>query len=125
MNTVRIIQWITGIAGLLALALGLLYWFAAANGIPVHMILGLVVTLGLLSLGVIALLTRGMRPLGAAAVVYALFVPAFGMTQATILPGELHWLIRLAHLLVGIGALALMGAISARYRQRAAGAATA
>lgn len=125
MNTVRIIQIITGIAGLLALALGLLYWFAAANVIQVHMILGLLVTLGLLSLGVIALLTRGMRPLGAAAVVYALFVPAFGMTQATILPGELHWLIRLAHLLVGIGALALMGAISARYRQRAAGAATA
>jgi hypothetical protein len=125
MNLVKIIQAITGIAGLIALVLGLLYWFAAANVIQVHMVLGLVVTLGLLSLGVIALLTRGMRPLGAVAVVYALIVPAFGMTQATMLPGDLHWLIRLAHMLVGIGALALMGAISARYRQRSSPAATA
>jgi uncharacterized membrane protein YuzA (DUF378 family) len=118
MNVARIMQVIVGIAGVLALLLGLAIWFAQAYAVlPVHMILGLIVTLGLLIISILALLTNGLRVLGAIGVAYAVFVPIFGLTQASLLVGDLHWLIRIAHLLVGIGAMALIGNIGARYRR--------
>ena len=116
MNITRIIQIVAGIAGLLALVLGLSIWFAQTYVVlPVHMILGLIVALGLLIVSILALLTSGLRLLGAIGVIYAVFVPVFGLTQTGILVGDLHWLIRIAHLLVGIGAMALIGNIGARY----------
>jgi hypothetical protein len=36
-----------------------------------------------------------------------LFVPVFGMTQARILPGDLHWIVQAAHLVVGLVAMGL------------------
>jgi len=116
MNITRIIQIITGIAGLLALVLGLAIWFAQANMvIPVHMILGLIVTLGLLIVSIMAVLTSELRLLGIIGIIYAVFVPVFGMAQFNLLVGDLHWLIQIAHMLVGLGAMALAGNIGARY----------
>lgn len=123
MVIVRIIQWIAGLAGLAALALGLLIWFANMDFISIHMLLGLTVALSLLVLGIVAVFTRGIRVLGAVSIVYAIILPIFGLTQATLLIGNLHWLIQVAHLLVGLGAIALMGIIGTRYlRLKTAGA---
>jgi hypothetical protein len=44
-------------------------------------------------------------------------VPAFGLTQSLILVGNLHWPIQTAHLLVGIGTMALVQVIEKRYRR--------
>jgi hypothetical protein len=115
MIAVRLMQWIGGLAGLGALTLGLLFWIAQVNVINVHMLLGLTVALALLILSIVAVFTRGMRLLGAVGIVYALVVPVFGLTQATLLIGSMHWLIQTAHLLVGLGALALLGIIGTRY----------
>src|SRR5215468_7800290 len=115
MIAVRFIRGIAGVAGLGALTLGLLFWVASMNFISIHMLFGLVVALSLLILGIVGVFTRGMRLLGALGIVYALLVPAFGVTQATLLVGNLHWLIQTAHLLVGLGALALIGVLSRRY----------
>jgi len=116
MSVVRIIQVIAGISGLVALVLGLLIWFAQMYVVlPVHMILGLIVTLVLLIFSILALLTSGLRVLGVIGIIYALFVPIFGLTQASLLAGDLHWLVRIAHLLVGVGAMGLIGNIGARY----------
>src|SRR5436190_6950373 len=79
------------------------------------MLFGLIVTLTLLVMSIIAVSTRGMRAGGIAGIIYALIVPVFGVTQFDILTGNLHWLIQIAHMLVGIGAVALAGAISTRY----------
>ena len=115
MIAVRIIRVIAGIAGLGALTLGLLFWIVNMNFIGLHMLFGLIVALSLLILGIVGVFTGGMRLLGAIGIVYALFVPVFGVTQATLLVGSLHWLIQTAHLLVGLGALALIGVLSLRY----------
>ena len=115
MIAVRLMQWIGGLAGLGALALVLLFWIAQVNAINIHMLLGLIVALALLILGIVAVFTKGMRLLGAVGIVYALIVPVFGLTQATLLIGSMHWLIQTAHLLVGLGALALLGIIGTRY----------
>src|SRR5215472_13429654 len=115
MIAVRLIRGIAGVAGLGALTLGLLFFVASMNFISIHMLLGLIVALSLLILGIVGVSTSGMRLLGAIGIVYALLVPTFGVTQATLLVGSLHWLIQAAHLLVGLGALALAGILGTRY----------
>ncbi len=115
MIAVRIMQVIAGIAGLVALALGLTSWIAQLDFISFHMLSGLIVTLTLLVMSILALSTRGMRIWGMVGIVYALIVPIFGMTQSGILVGDLHWLIQAAHMLVGIGAVALTSSMGARY----------
>ena len=114
---VGIIRWIGGIAGLGALTLGLLFWIANIDFIGIHMLLGITVALSLLLLGLVALGAKGVRRLGAIGVIYALIVPVFGLTQDRILDNSAHWIIQTAHLLVGIGALALIGTISTRYQR--------
>jgi hypothetical protein len=115
MIIVRIIRGIAGVAGLGALTLGLLDWIANVSFISIHIVFGLTVALSLLILGIVGVFTKGMRLLGAVGIVYALILPVFGLTQTTLLVDSLHWLIQAAHLLVGLGALALAGSMSTRY----------
>lgn len=115
MITARIIQIVSGVAGLGALLLGLLIWITDANVVSIHMLFGLTVTLALLVMSIIGVSTRGMRVWGILGIVYALIVPVFGLTQFNILTGDLHWLIQSAHMLVGIGAMVLTGVMGARY----------
>ena len=114
---VGIVRWIGQIAGLGALTLGLLFWIANIDLIGIHMLLGITVALSLLLLGLVALSQKGLRPLGVVDVIYAFLVPVFGLTQERILVGGTHWVIQAAHLLVGLGALALIGNSSSRYQR--------
>ena len=115
MTVVRVIQWIAGIAGLVALVLGLLFWIAQIDLINIHMLFGLTVALALLVLSIVMVATSGMRVLGAIGIVYAFILTVFGYTQSGILTGSTHWLIQVLHLLVGLGALALTGIMATRY----------
>ncbi len=117
MRAVRIISWIARVALMATLVLGLLFWITQIDIISIHMLLGLTGILSLLVLGTVAVFTRRIRLLGAGSMVYALMVPVFGLTQSMILVGNLHWLIQTAHLLVGLGAMALVQVISTRYRR--------
>jgi len=98
------------------LVLGLLFWITDMSLISLHMLFGLIGVLSLLVLGMVAVFTRGLRLLGVGSMVYALIVLASGPTQDMILVGNLHWLIQAAHLLIGIGAMALALVIDKRYR---------
>jgi hypothetical protein len=125
--TTRILQIVVGIAGLCALVLGLLIWIANLDLISFHMLFGILVTLGLLIMGILALTARGLRVLGIVGIIYAIIVPIFGLSQFNILVGNLHWIIQALHMLVGIGAMALAGILGARYmtlRRRVAKPAT-
>lgn len=119
----RILQIVVGIAGLCALVLGLFIWIAHSNLTDLHMLFGLLVTLGLLVMSIIALTARGLRIWGLAGIVYAIIVPIFGVSQSNMLVGNVHWLIQTLHMLVGIGALALTGRLGARYMTLKRGAA--
>ena len=113
--TTRILQIIVGIAGLCALVPGLLIWIANIDLTDIHMLFGLLVTLGLLVMSIIALTARGLRIWGIVGIVYAIILPVFGESQSTMLVGNLHWLIQTLHTLVGIGAIGLTGFLGARY----------
>jgi hypothetical protein len=103
------------IAGIGAVTLGLLHWFFHISFLELHIFFGVMVTLALLASGIVALFTKGLRALGALATVCAVIVPVFGMTQMQILVGDFHWLIRVAHLLVGAGAINLNERICGQY----------
>jgi len=111
--TARILQIIVGLAGLCALVLGLLSWIANIDLTDIHMLFGLLVTLGLLVMSIVALTARGLRIWGVVGIVYAIIVPIFGVLQVNMLVGHLHWLIQTLHTLVGIGAIVLTGFLGA------------
>ena len=115
MTTVRVFVWIARVAGLGALVLGLLFWVAQIDLISFHMLFGLSLAISLLVLSIVMLFSRGMRVLGIVGIIYTFVLPLFGVTQATLLVGNLHWIIQTAHLLVGLGALALVQGIYTRY----------
>lgn len=114
---VNILKWTGPLAGIGAMLLGLLHWFLHISYLEFHMLFGVVVTLALLLSGIVGLFTRNLRSLGAIAVCFALIVPLFGVTQMQILVGNFHWLIRVAHLLVGIAAINLTERICEQYLQ--------
>jgi hypothetical protein len=114
---IRILKWTGPLAGIGAVTLGLLHWFFHISFIEIHMLFGVVVTLALLITGSVAVFTKGLRVLGAIAIVFALIVPVFGITQTRILVGDFHWLIRVAHLLVGAAAVSLTERICEQYIQ--------
>jgi hypothetical protein len=117
MRAVHIISWIARVALMATLVLGLLFWITDMSLISLHMLFGLIGVLSLLVLGMVAVFTRGLRLLGVGSMVYALIVLASGPTQDMILVGNMHWLIQTAHLLVGIGAMAVALVIDKRYRR--------
>ncbi len=119
--TARILQIIVGLAGLCALVLGLVIWIANIDLTDIHMLFGLLVTLGLLVMSIIALTARGLRIWGLVGIVYAVILLIFGKSQSNILAGHLHWLIQALHTLIGIGAIVLTGFLGARYRMRKRG----
>jgi hypothetical protein len=101
-------RWLLRLAALTQIALGILFWTGhAATLVPVHMAVG---TLFVFALWFAALLAaRGGRGWRAAAtlIVAGLLVSWLGMAQRTLLTGPPHWIVRVAHLLVGVLALAL------------------
>ncbi len=121
--TARIVQIIVGLAGLCALVLGLLIWIANIDLTDIHILFGLLVTLGLLAMSIIALVARGLRIWGMVGISYAIILLIFGVAHSNLPVGNLHWLIQTLHTLVGIGALVLTGLIGARYRTLKRGAA--
>jgi uncharacterized membrane protein len=114
--TARILQIVVGIAGLCALVLGLFIWITNIDLSDIHMFFGLLVTLGLLVMSIIALTSRELRIWGVVGIVYAIIVLIFGVSQSNMLVGNLHWLIQTLHLLVSLGAIVLTGYLSARSR---------
>jgi deazaflavin-dependent oxidoreductase (nitroreductase family) len=115
------LRWVVRLAGLLQLVVGLAFWSGAVVQIvPLHILGGYLFTLAFLAIVVLAAFARvGLGPV-LLGLVWVIVVPVIGVTQAMILngPGDPHWIVRVVHLLVGVGAIGfadrLAGAIPAR-----------
>ncbi|GHO92086.1 hypothetical protein KSF_021340 [Reticulibacter mediterranei] len=115
---VRITLMVLRVVVLLALILGLLMWFGVGGAlVPVHMLLGILVVLSLWVLGGFAFTIKGGVGIGIGAIVLGLIVLLFGLNQRTILVGDLHWLIQVIHLLLGLSAAGMGEAIAGRYKR--------
>jgi len=108
--TAAISLWIVRVAGTLQLLLGALFWTGHAYSfLPLHIVSGVVIVLTLWTVAVLALVARTRRGLALFGLVWGLALPAFGMQQASMLAGSLHWIVRVLHLLMGLAAMALAG----------------
>lgn len=103
------------LTGLVQVVLGLLFWTGNnLSMIPVHMLVGFVLVLALWALAGLAA-RAGVTPgLVAFALLWGAVVPVLGLTQQRLLPGDSHWLIQVAHLLVGLFAIGLGETLAAR-----------
>jgi hypothetical protein len=112
-------QMLVRLIGSIMLVLGALFWTGNALAlIPVHMLLGLVLVVSLWLIAGLALRARVPPGWVALGVLWGLLVPVLGVSQDSLLPGGLHWLIQLLHLALGLGAIGLAEMLARRARAR-------
>ena len=120
-TAVTILQFAVRILALVLVVLGIMFWTGRSfKLVPVHMRLGeiLIALLWLLAgmglrAGVKAGLTFG-------AIVYGLLAFLFAINMGGFLAGGAHEIIRVLHLLIGLGAVGLAESIAARVKRSAA-----
>lgn len=118
MTASKAFDYLVRIAGVIALALGLALWGGRLYGlVNLHIALGLAVVLGLWALAILALRRGTARGLSALALAWGLATLALGPSQTGLLMGDLHWLVQVAHLLLGLGAIALAAILAGSIRQ--------
>lgn len=116
----RLLQWCVRIAGTLALLLGVLIGRVGFSGLPrLHTALGLVVVAALALIAFSGFFARLQPALPLVALLWAGSTAYVGFAQTGLLTGDAHWIVEVAHALLGIGAIGLAEAIGARVsRQR-------
>lgn len=114
-----VLRWVVRLTGLLQLAIGLALWSGnLLQYLQFHLLDGYIFTLAFLAIVGLAAFARVGMGLVLVGLVWVVVVPVLGMTQTQILPGDFHWIVRVVHLLVGVGAMGfadrLAGAVLAR-----------
>jgi hypothetical protein len=105
-------------AGLIQIVLGIIVWTGRADALTaVHILIGLILVLALWVLAVAGGLSGVSWGLAGAALVWGIITVVFGLSQTHIDNGNTHWIIQVAHLLVGIIAIGLGEMIGARLRR--------
>jgi hypothetical protein len=114
-----IAQMLIRVCGVLLLILGLLIWAEGMSGlIEIHMLLGLILVLSMIVLGILALLQKAPVGLAGGLIVVALVVVWVGLNQdSTLYAGPNQWLVKIVHLLLGMGAVAMAEIVGGRLRR--------
>lgn len=107
-TTATVLQILVRIIGTILIILGVVFWTGNATTlIPLHMLLGITLVLLLWALAILGAIAGVNLGLVAVALIWGLIVPILGLTQERLLPGSMHWIIQVVHLLVGLGAIGL------------------
>ena len=115
---IRIASVVLSLAGLLALISGLLFWGGLAiNLMSLHMLLGFLAVAALWMIGIGQFFSpAGNGIIAASAVVLGVLTIFLGLYQSTLMAGQLHWIVEVIHLTLGIATIGLghMGAARCR-----------
>ncbi len=104
----RVLNIMIRACGSAALALGLAFWLGYARSLTVlHIRFGIGVVLSLWALAAIAFWKTTRHSLALFATAWGLATLVFGMTQTQLMPGPFRWIVEVAHLGVGVVAIAL------------------
>src|SRR5689334_6596027 len=107
-TSIQVARVIIRALGSALIILGLMFWTGNALAlIPVHMLLGILLVLTLWTLAFLAARAGEQPAVVGLALLWGLVVPILGLTQDQVLPGDVHWIVKVLHLLVGVGAIAL------------------
>lgn len=114
-----VLLWIIRVGALITLALGLAFWSGNALFlIPVHIVLGSILTLSLIIAGIlVGAGKKGNLALMIGSFLLSLVIVLFGLKQSSLLPGELHWIIKTIHLLLGISLVFYADTLARHYKQ--------
>jgi hypothetical protein len=95
------------LAFVVQLVLGICFWVGRLTQyVNVHMIIGSLFVLALWGIAIAGLRTAAKGP-AIALVVLGLIIAGFGMSQTTIMMGDMHWIVRVVHLLLAMIAMPL------------------
>lgn len=113
-------QWAVRLTGMTQVVLGLLFWTGHALHLrQAHMAIGMAFVIALWGLAGLAA-RAGLGPARVLlAVGWGVLIPVFGITHAALLPGPSHWVVQLAHLLIGMAAMVLAARLARFARSRA------
>jgi hypothetical protein len=107
------------IAGLILLVLGFIIWPGNADFlIPVHILIGSILVIALLTLSYQAARLKISTNLIIIAVIWALVLPIWGLTQEKLLPETGHLMIQVMHLLFGIVAIGIAEMLGTQIRKK-------
>jgi hypothetical protein len=120
LRAVRFIQMFIRIAGLTLLILGLIIWSGNGALIAPHSALGMLFVVALWVLAAIGAMAGIKWATVIRAIVWGIVALLFGILQSQMMVGELHWVIRALHLLVGLVTIGVGEAVAAATRQRLA-----
>src|SRR5262245_66402210 len=94
------------LAMLLQLIVGIALWTGnLISLVDLHRTIGVLFVLALWIIAIIALVQRRSPGLAAFAILWGLLVAGLGFMQQGILIGDLHWIIRVLHLAIGVAAM--------------------
>lgn len=113
-------QWIVRITGLVLIILGVYLWLGRALSlVPLHMLIGLVFVIALWVLAGIAMRAKvGSGPV-LGGILWGVAVLSLGLVQRRLMPGDMHWVVQVVHLLVGLAALGVAERLAKQIRQSA------
>ena len=109
MSLVLVTQIVARVIAFVQVVLGILVWTGHGDSlIPVHIAVGLLLVVDLWA--AVALGLRAGAPIGLAvlALVWGVGMPVFGLVQANLLTGDIHIVIEILHLVVGLAAVGLV-----------------
>ena len=118
MSLVQVTRIVARVIAVVQVALGIFVWTGSGDSlIPLHIAVGSLLVIDLWV--AIALGLRSGAPLGLAvlALVWSVGMPAFGLVQASLLQGDIHVVIQVLHLVVGLAAVGLVEALARRSRR--------
>ena len=112
-----ILQMLIRLLWLVMIILGVMFWTGHSRQlIPLHMRLGEVLIALLWILCGMALRARVRLPLVLGVIFYGVFVVGFGMRMGAMMP-ESHEVVRILHLLIGVGAIAAAEVLGGRIKR--------
>lgn len=110
------------ILGGLQILMGFALWAGMASVLfPVHILNGILITVLLFAAAWIGHRSGSAVLTTVFAAAWALMLPVYGLAHAALLPGSLHWIVQVTHLLVGLVALVLIERLARRARGSGAG----
>jgi hypothetical protein len=118
MSLVLVTQIVARVIAVVQVALGILVWTGHGDSlIPVHIAVGLLLVADLWA--AVALGLRSGAPIGLAvlALVWSVGMPVFGLVQANILTGDIHVVVEVLHLVVGLAAVGLVEGLARSSRR--------
>jgi hypothetical protein len=116
--TLRVAIMLTRLLGVVQIVLGIVLWIGVARStVPLHAALGSLLVLAIWIIAVIALFALPQRGLALFTLVWGAIVLWLGMAQTRLVVGSGHWVIRVAHLVIGLAALGLAESLASATRR--------